>query len=134
MMDRPSEHARQILKLDTPVQYVKGIGPRRAESLAAEGVRTVGDLVDHPPFRYEDRTQFRPIRSLKEDEWVLIRATICSLDGMQTPHRRVTILEMLVKDETGSVVLKFFNQPYLRNVYREGLRIIVYGQELLSAR
>jgi ATP-dependent DNA helicase RecG len=128
MTDRASEHARQTLKLDTPVQYVKGIGPRRAESLAADGVRTVGDLVGHPPFRYEDRTQFRPIRSLKEDEWVLIRGIICSLNGSQTLRRRISILEMLVKDQTGSVALKFFNQPYLRNVYREGLRIIVYGQ------
>jgi ATP-dependent DNA helicase RecG len=128
MTDRPSEHARQTLKLDTPVQYVKGIGPRRAESLAADGVRTVGDLVGHPPFRYEDRTQFRPIRSLKEDEWVLIRGIICSLSGSQTLRRRISLLEMLVKDQTGSVALKFFNQPYLRNVYREGLRIIVYGQ------
>jgi len=123
------EETRQILRLDTPVQYVKGIGPRRAERLAQDGVRTIADLIDHPPFRYEDRTQFRPIRSLKEDEWVLTRGTICSVNGSQAGRRRrISIFEMLIKDPTGSVTLKFFNQPYLRKVYPTGTRIIVYGQ------
>ncbi len=122
------EAARQTLRLDTPVQYVKGIGPRRAASLEAEGVQTVADLVDHPPFRYEDRTQFRPIQSLKEEEWVLTRGGICGVSGTQTRRRGLSILEMLVKDQSGSVTLKFFNQPYLSNIYHVGSRIIIYGQ------
>jgi ATP-dependent DNA helicase RecG len=127
-MDRHGQLAGQTLRLDTPIQYVKGIGPRRAESLAADGIHTVGDLVGHPPFRYEDRTQFRSIRSLNEGEWALIRATICGLEASQTLRRQISLLELLVKDQTGAITLKFFNQPYLRNVYREGLRIIIYGQ------
>ena len=128
MNDRPSPQVGQTLELHTPVQFVKGIGPRRAESLASEGIRTVGDLVDHPPFRYEDRTQFRPIRSLREEEWVLIRGSICGVTGSQSVRRRMSIFELLIKDGTGTVALKFFNQPYLRNKFREGLKIIVYGQ------
>ena len=124
----PVTTAQRALRLDTPVQYVKGIGPHRAERLAADGVVTVADLLDHPPFRYEDRTQFLPIRSLKEEEWALTRGTILSVSASQTLRRRMSIFEMAVKDQSGSVTLKFFNQPYLRNVYRTGLRIIIYGQ------
>ncbi len=119
---------RPTLKLDTPVQYVRGIGPRRAERLAADGVHTVADLVDHPPFRYEDRTQFVPIRALKEEEWALIRGVIFGVSGSQTPRRRMSLFEMAVKDQSGGVTLKFFNQPYLRNVYHPGLKLVVYGQ------
>jgi ATP-dependent DNA helicase RecG len=75
------------LELNTPVQYVKGIGPKRAEKLAASGIHTVADLVDYPPFRYEDRTRFLPLRALREGEWVLTRGRICGMGAFQTQRR-----------------------------------------------
>ncbi len=128
MRSSAGETTRGLLDLDTPVQYVKGIGPRRAEQLAAEGVQTVADLISHPPFRYEDRTRFRSIRSCREGEWVLIRGEICSTGGTHTHRRGISIVEVLVKDETGAIPLKFFNQPYLRTVYRIGIQLVIYGQ------
>lgn len=73
---------RKTMSLDASVQYLKGVGPKRAEELAAQGIRTVGDLLDYPPFRYEDRTEYRPLRSLREGEWVLTRGQICSVGGI----------------------------------------------------
>ncbi len=122
------EAARGPLNPDTPVQFVKGIGPRRSEMLAAHGVHTVGDLLEHPPFRYEDRTRFRPLASLRDGEWVLTRAEICSVGGFDSQRRRVSIFEILCRDRSGSIRLKFFNQPYLRQVYRVGIRLVIYGQ------
>src|SRR5512139_3201437 len=90
------------LNLEMPVQYIRGIGPRRSEQLAAAGIHTVADLIDYPPFRYEDRSFYRPLDSLQEGEWILTRGNICSLGGLGTRKRRMTILEMLVKDRTGS--------------------------------
>ncbi len=119
---------REPLDLDTSVQYVKGIGPRRAEHLASEGIHTVGDLVNYPPFRYEDRTSYRTIRSLKEGEWALVRAEVCSAEGTQTRRRRISLVEILVRDDTGAIPLKFFNQPYLRNLYHRGVHLVIYGQ------
>jgi ATP-dependent DNA helicase RecG len=110
------------------VQFMKGIGPRRSEMLAAHGVRTVGDLLDYVPFRYEDRTQFRPIQSLRDGEVVLIRGEVCGTGGFDTRRRGFSVFEMLVKDGKGSVRVKFFNQPYLRRVYQQGVRLIIYGQ------
>jgi ATP-dependent DNA helicase RecG len=110
------------------VQFIKGIGPRRSEMLAAHGIRTTGDLLDYIPFRYEDRTQFRPIPSLHEGEWGLICGEVCSIGGFETRRRGFSVFEMLVKDGKGSVRVKFFNQPYLRSVYKVHTRLIIYGQ------
>jgi ATP-dependent DNA helicase RecG len=112
----------------TPVQFLKGIGPRRSEMLAANGIRTIGDLLEYMPFRYEDRTQFRPIQSLREGELVLIRGEICSVAGFDTKRRGFSVFEMLVRDGKASVRVKFFNQPYLRRIYEPGVKLVLYGQ------
>lgn len=115
-------------KLDASVQYIKGIGPRRSEILAAHGIRTIADLIEYLPFRYEDRTQFRSINSLREGEWVLIRGDVCSVAQGETRRRGFSIFEMLVRDRKGSLRAKFFNQPYLRRIYQMGVKLVLYGQ------
>ena len=57
-----------MLELSTPVQYVKGVGPRIGEVLAAKGIHTVGDLLHYLPFRYEDRLNPRGISELRAGE------------------------------------------------------------------
>ena len=116
------------MDLDTSVQFIKGVGPRRAEAFAEQGIRTIGDLIGYPPFRYEDRTVYRPLHSLQDNEWALTRGQVCSVGGFDSRRRGLAVLEMLVKDGTGSVVLKFFNQPYLRDHYRQGMNLVIYGQ------
>ncbi len=128
MPTSPAKASAGYLELDTPVRFVAGIGPRRAEWLEEDGVLTVGDLVDRAPFRYEDRCEFRPVRSVRDGEWVLLRGEICSTGGSRTGRRGFSIFEALIRDGTGAVPLKFFNQPYLKNVYKPGTRLIVYGQ------
>ncbi len=118
----------RALQLESPVQYMKGIGPRRSEFFAAHGIRTIGDLIGYPPFRYEDRTEFRPIQSLVEGEWVLTRGRVCGVGGFEGRSRRISVIEVLVKDATAGITLKFFNQPYLRRILSQGQMIIIYGQ------
>ena len=118
----------KTMTLDSPVQYLKGVGPKRAEQLAGHGIHTVGDLIDYPPFRYEDRTEYRRLQSLREGEWVLTRGRICSVGGFEARRRRLSVFEVLVQDGTGNVALKFFNQPYLGNIYKQGLNLVIYGQ------
>ena len=114
--------------LETPVQFLKGIGPRRAEMLAAHGIRTIGGLLEYLPFRYEDRSLFRSTTSLRAEEWVLIRGRVSSVSGTDGFRRGLSITEMLVRDEHGSVRVKFFNQPYLRRLYTVGTRLALFGQ------
>ncbi len=114
--------------VDTPVQFLKGIGPRRSEILAAHGIRTAGDLLHHIPFRYEDRTRFRSTVGLRPEEWVLLRGEVCGVGGSPGRRRGFSVFELLVRDERGTVRVKFFNQPYLRRVYQPGVRLVLYGQ------
>lgn len=114
--------------MDEPVGILEGIGPQRSEALAAVGVRTVGDLLAHIPFRYEDRTRFQPISSVKDNEWVLICGEVCRATGYRTPRRGFSIFEMLVRDGRGGIRVKFFNQPYAGRLYPLGARLVLYGQ------
>ena len=63
-----------MLELTTPVQYVKGIGPKLAEILATKGIATVGDLLHYLPFRYEDRLNPRGIAELRAGEMASVVA------------------------------------------------------------
>ncbi|MFQ6674360.1 MAG: hypothetical protein ACE5GH_06205, partial [Fidelibacterota bacterium] len=59
-------------RLDTPVQFVKGVGPKRAGALVDEGVETVRDLLYYFPRRHLDRTSVTPIRALEKDRVVTV--------------------------------------------------------------
>src|SRR5262249_40935201 len=117
-----------MLKLSTPVQYIKGVGPRRGESLNAEGIYTAEDLLYYKPFRYEDRTRFKPIRSLSDGEYAVIYGRIVVAGLYVTPRSGMKIYEMTVRDETGQIYVKFFNQTYLQKVLTKDLKVIIYGQ------
>ena len=120
------------IKLDTPLQYVKGVGPRKAEGLAEKGFHRVEDLLFHLPFRYEDRSHFAPIGSLRPGEKVTISGRILSAVLKRTRRRGFTIFEALVEDDTGAVPLVWFNQPYLRDILKSGRDVILYGEAGVS--
>jgi ATP-dependent DNA helicase RecG len=115
-------------RVDSPIQLLPGIGPKRAEMLAAGGIHSISDLLDYLPFRYENRTQFLPMRSLQEDEWALIRGEVIRVGGFGFKRRGFSLFEILVRDSSGSIRVKFFNQPYLRQIYQKGVRLVLYGQ------
>jgi len=114
--------------IDSPVDCLDGIGKQRFEMLSACSVHTVGDLLKHIPFRYEDRSRFRTISSIKENEWVLICGDVTAAGYIQTRRRGFSIYEILVKDRSGGIRVKFFNQPYAGRLYSKGKRLVIYGQ------
>ncbi|MGH9466359.1 MAG: hypothetical protein ACRD1Y_03290, partial [Terriglobales bacterium] len=86
--------------LETEVQYVKGVGPKLAKILNSRGIFTVEDLVITLPFRYEDRSQQRSVRELREGEAAVIVAQVHSF-AFHSTRAGMTRLEMLVGDGTG---------------------------------
>ena len=114
--------------LRTPVQYLKGVGPRRAGELAAAGVRTVEDLLLALPSRYEDRARLQPIRDLRVGETVSVAGTVlgCGLRSTRRPGFR--IFELLVQDESGRVRAAFPNQAFLGDVFRAQQRVFLHGR------
>jgi ATP-dependent DNA helicase RecG len=107
---------------------VKGIGPRRAEALEGAGLRTVEDLLLHLPFRYEDRSAFLPIAALQAGVRATVRGRVVNAVLRRTRARGLTIFEILVEDDSGSIRALFFNQPYLKTLLPRGRDLILYGE------
>jgi ATP-dependent DNA helicase RecG len=113
------------MDLHAPVQYVKGVGPGRAEALAKVGVRTAEDLLLHLPLRYEDRGRFVRIADLRPGMRVSVRGEVTAAGVRRA--RRMTLYEVRLADGSGQLKALWFNQPYLREVLPRGRRVVLYG-------
>ena len=114
--------------LQTTVQYLRGVGPRRAGELAAAGVQTVEDLLLTLPFRYEDRARLQSIRDLRAGEVTSISGTVLSC-GLRTTRRPgFRIFEMLVEDASGRVRVAFLNQAFLKDVFAARQQVVLHGR------
>jgi ATP-dependent DNA helicase RecG len=124
-MSAPAAPSRS---LETDAQYLKGVGPRLAATLAKAGLKTVGDVLYHFPRRYEDRRNIPPISSMRPGQWATVRGHITAIDGRPSRGGMV-ILKVTVSDRTGSVTLTWFNQPWIKRKLTgyEG-EILAYGQ------
>jgi ATP-dependent DNA helicase RecG len=113
--------------LSTPLQFLKGVGPRKAADFARAGLHTVEDLLYRFPLRYEDRSRLQTIAALREGQTVAISGDVitCGLRGTRRPGFR--IFEALLRDASGTVRLAWFNSAYLRDQIRAGQRLVVYG-------
>jgi ATP-dependent DNA helicase RecG len=113
----------------TSIQYLKGIGPKRAEVFAGVRVKTILDLFYYFPRRYEDRTNLVTISDLKEGEMQTIKARVLALGQHNSWRRRsFSITQAEVEDDTGRVSCVWFNQPYLKNYLNPGKEMILYGK------
>ena len=121
---------------DTPIRYLKGIGPKRAGVFARAAINTVEDLLYYFPRRYEDRTNLVPISRLKLGETQTIKAKVLALGQHNSWHRRsFNITEVSVEDATGRISCVWFNQPYLKSYFKPETEVILYGKvELYGSR
>lgn len=108
------------------LRYIKGVGPKRAESLKKLGLERLQDFFYFFPNRYEDRTHFTPIASLKQGEFATISAKILSVQFKPIP--RLRLVEARVGDATGSISAVWFNQPFLLKMLRPGMEVVLYGK------
>ena len=122
-----------MIPLDTSLQFLKGVGPRRAADLQRVGLHTVEDLLYRFPVRYEDRGSFETIASLRPGAAASIAGEVVSCGIRPTRRPRFKIFEMLVRDRTGSLRAVFFNQPFLGDVFHAHQRVILYGKLELTS-
>lgn len=116
-----------MLDLYKDVQYVKGIGPKKACKLNKLGIFTLKDLLYYFPRQFEDRNNLKKIAQLENDEKATIKAVISSINTF-SPKEGMTLTKIDVKDETGSAKLVFFNKTYIKNTFRPGDSILVFGK------
>ena len=116
----------QMLELATSVQYVKGIGPRLADVLAAKGIHTVDDLLHYLPFRYEDRLNPRGITELRAGEMATVIAEVRTSGLFRT--RRMPIFQMTAGQGRTRLKCIWFNATYLRDKFKPGQLVALYGK------
>jgi ATP-dependent DNA helicase RecG len=116
------------LTLQTPLQYLKGVGPHRAALLAERGFSTVRDLLCYLPFRYEDRMRFTPIAELIPGQVSTVRAEVESSSLIRFARRPGTIFHMRVKDGSGSLAVRFFHSAYLEKAFKPGQPLVLHGK------
>ena len=117
------------MDLTTPLTYVKGIGPARAAMLESKGLTTVEDLLGYFPFRYEDRSNMKPIAQLAPGEMATVIAEVkeAKLSGFR--RRNLGLFEARFSDASrATLVGKWFHGGYLANVIAEGMRVALFGK------
>jgi ATP-dependent DNA helicase RecG len=115
-----------MLQPSTSVQYVKGIGPKLAELLAAKGIQTLDDLLHYLPFRYEDRLNPRGISELRAGEMATVIAEVRTSGLFRT--RRMPIFQMTAGQGRTRLKCIWFNATYLRDKFKPGQIVALYGK------
>lgn len=115
-----------MLGLETHVQFVKGIGPRIAETLAGKAISTVEDLLYHLPFRYEDRLHPQPLNELKPGEMASVIGEVRGTVLLRT--RSMPIFEMTIGHGISSLKCMWFHGTYLKDKFHPGQMLALYGK------
>lgn len=116
-----------MLDLNKDIQYVKGIGPKRAEKLNKLNIFTLKDLLYYFPRQFEDRNNLKKIIQLENEEKATIKVVIVGV-STSSPRKGLSITKVDVRDETGYAKLVFFNQQYVKNAFKPGDTILVFGK------
>jgi ATP-dependent DNA helicase RecG len=112
--------------LDRPVQYLKGVGPRRAEALGKLGIRSVRDLLRHAPHRYLDATTVTPIARLAPGMDATAIGKVVS-KGVIPTRRGLRVFQAVIKDSSGLVECSWPGQPFLDRTIRKDDTLLVSG-------
>ena len=113
--------------LRTPLQFIKGVGPRRAGELEAAGLHVLEDLLLRLPIRYEDRSSFQPIAGVKPGEAVSVAGEVLSAGVRATRRKGFRIFELLLGDASGQIRAVFLNQPFLKDVLEPHQHVVLFG-------
>ncbi len=127
LTNRESSNFTRQISRDTPVQYIKGVGPARARLFAKLGVNTLEDILYYFPWRYEDRKNLKKISDLRYGSVETTLCEVVSADIITTPRKRMKILELTAADKTGTLKSRWFNQAYLKKLFQKGQKIVLSG-------
>lgn len=128
-MTAPVKSAAELLA--TPVQFLKGVGPQRAELLERLGLRAARDLVFFFPRDYQDLTELSRVADLTEGDLVRLRGKVEEVDA-RTSAVGNSVLGVLLAAEQGRVRLLWFNQPHMRQRFSLGQDLLVVGKGKLN--
>jgi len=111
-----------------PLQYLKGVGPRKAADLKKAGLNTVEDLLFRFPRRYEDRSRMQKIISLRPGMTAAISGTVLNAGLAHTRRPGFRLFSALVQDDSGQIQAVWPNQAFLKDVIKSQQRIVLFGK------
>ena len=115
------------MNLNKDVKFIKGVGPNRVKLLNKIGIYTLKDLITYYPRTYEDRSKPKNICECVNGEEALIEGVVCNrLSDVRIPHK--TMQKLIIRDETMSATITWFNQSYLKNRFEVGKKYRFYGR------
>jgi ATP-dependent DNA helicase RecG len=116
-------------ELSASVQYIKGVGSQRAKLLDRLGIKTVKDALFYLPCRYEDRSSIKKISHIRAEETNTVIGKILKADIITPNPKRpkLKIFELVISDESGLLKAKWFNQIYLKKIFKPGQKVVLYG-------
>ena len=123
----PARPLQTRVRLDTPVTYLKGVGPARADALRRLHLFTAGDLLHHIPHRYEDASTVAPISSLEPGLSGTVIGRVVS-KGVLPTRKGLRIFQAVLKDDSGMMELSWPGQPYLDRTIQKGDVLLATGQ------
>jgi len=112
--------------LDTSIQSLPHTSPRTINKLHSLNINTYRDLIEYVPFRYDDFSTISPIGRIQEGETVTIKGTVTAFLASLT-RRKLTMQKATITDETGSIEVTWYNQPYLKTMLAPGIMISLSG-------
>lgn len=117
-----------MVDLKQNIQYIKGVGPSRAQLLNYLGIYTLEDLITYYPRAYEDRRIVKTIEEMVDGEEGLIDVVAVSNVTTFKLKRNMTVSRLIVRDETDNCLITWFNQPYVKQIFEAGQRYKFYGK------
>ena len=119
------------MTLQTSIQYLKGVGEKRAATLAKLGIRTLSDLISHVPRAYEDWQKLTPIAQAPLGELVCVRARVEAAPAENYTRSGITLYKTRVSDASGTLAITVFNSKYQAVKLKEGEEYLFYGKIML---
>ena len=120
--------------LEDSIRFVKGVGPKKAALLEKLHIRTLRDALETYPRDYEDRTVLTRIADLAGDGKYAIRAVVGTEPKVSRIRKGLTLVKCTIFDESGSLHVTWFNNPYAAALLRVGQEYLFYGRVQLSGR
>jgi ATP-dependent DNA helicase RecG len=126
---------KHIPSLKDPMQFIKGVGPRKAILLEKLRVTSIEECLYFLPFRFEDRTKFKKISQAVPGEYATLTGQVLS-SGTIFMGRRKRVFEVIVQDETGIIRAKWFrfNETFMKGKFPTGQKVILSGKPTINKR
>ena len=112
--------------MDLPLTALKGVGPARVKALNAAGITSVRGLIHYLPKEYRDLSDIRPLATLSSGDEAAVRVRMAGGLNMHYAGKKLLVLKGRVQDESESMTVVWYNQPWLKEALVPGRELLLY--------